>query len=159
MAGRDAATSNPLRVYRPEFQFVNWTADLIHELRKATAPLIRDICGQLDRASMSSLLRTAEGFDRRRRLPGESYFKDAGASANECTTCLDALVAQGTCSSDRVRQGKELLRQIQAMLSDLIQRITRTTAEGESAAGDFRREMDMDGTVGAKFEQKFLAVP
>jgi four helix bundle protein len=74
---------------------------------------------QLDRASLSVLLNTAEGNGQRQ---GAKFFEDTRGSAFECVACLDASVAKGFVSIDRVRPGKEMLARVVAMLTRLIDR-------------------------------------
>ena len=47
------------------------------------------------------------------------FFDDARGSAFECAACLDASVAKGFVSIDRVRPGKEMLARVVAMLTRL----------------------------------------
>jgi hypothetical protein len=54
-----------------------------------------------------------DGFSRRQ------VFDDARGSAFECAACLDASVAKGFVSIDRVRPGKEMLARVVAMLTRL----------------------------------------
>ena len=46
----------------------------------------------------------------------------AGSLSIECAACLDASVAKRIVSEDRVRQGKEVLARIVAMLTRLVDR-------------------------------------
>jgi four helix bundle protein len=64
----------------------------------------RELIEQLDRASLSVLLNTAEGNGQRAK-----FFEDARGSAFECAACLDASVAKGFVSIDRVPPGKKCL--------------------------------------------------
>jgi four helix bundle protein len=81
----------------------------------------RELIEQLDRASLSVLLNTAEGNGKRQGQQRAKFFDDARGSAFECAACLDASVAKGFASIDRVR-GKEMLARVVAMLSRLIDR-------------------------------------
>ena len=49
-------------------------------------------------------------------------FDDARGSTSESAACLDALVAKRICREERVREGKELLERVYAMLTKLIDR-------------------------------------
>ena len=49
-----------LDVYQIELLFVAWVAALLTEVRSAAPGFHREVCDQLDRASLSSLLNTAE---------------------------------------------------------------------------------------------------
>jgi four helix bundle protein len=66
--------------------------------------LYREVCDQLDRASLSSLLNTAEGNGKRQGKPRAKFF--ACGSAVECAACLDALVARKLATIERVIEGK-----------------------------------------------------
>ncbi len=50
-----------LDVYRLELQFIAWVTPLLREVSRGTAARTREVCDQLDRASLSTLLNTAEG--------------------------------------------------------------------------------------------------
>ena len=82
----------------------------------------RELIEQLDRASLSVLLNTAEGNGKRQGQQRAKFFDDARGSALECAACLDAPVAKGFVSIDRVRPGKEMLARVVAMLTRLIDR-------------------------------------
>ena len=63
----------------------------------------------------------AEGNGQRQGQQRAKFFEDARGSAFECAACLDASVAKGFVSIDRVRPGKMLARVV-AMLTRLIDR-------------------------------------
>jgi four helix bundle protein len=91
---------------------------------------------QLDRASLSALLNTAEGNGRRQGRQRAKFFDDARGSAIECAACLDASVAKGFTSLDRIQAGKEMLVRIVAMLTKLLMRFDPEPYRvHESAAG------------------------
>jgi four helix bundle protein len=69
----------------------------------------RELIEQLDRASLSALLNTAEGNGKRQGQQRAKFFDDARRSEFESAACLDASVAKGFVSIDRVRPGKEML--------------------------------------------------
>jgi hypothetical protein len=48
-------------VYQIELLWIAWVAMLLNELRNAAPEFHREVCDQLYRASLSSLLNTAEG--------------------------------------------------------------------------------------------------
>jgi hypothetical protein len=50
-----------LDIYQVELSFIAWSSVLLSEIRAAGEGLYREVCDQLDRASLSSLLNTAEG--------------------------------------------------------------------------------------------------
>jgi len=82
----------------------------------------RELREQLDRASLSALLNTAEGNGRRQGRQRAKFFDDARGSAIECAACLDASVAKGFTALERIQPGKEMLVRIVAMLCKLVER-------------------------------------
>jgi four helix bundle protein len=80
------------------------------------------VCDQLDRASLSALLNTAEGNGKRQRPVRAKFFDDARGSATECAACLDALVAKQVATTERIQDGKQLLLRIVSTLTGLIER-------------------------------------
>ena len=110
-----------LDVYQLELCFVGWVATLLANIKQRPSEArIAEVCDQLDRASLSSLLNTAEGNGRRQRQTRAKFFDDARGSVTECAACLDALVAKGTCTKEEVQEGKEMLLRIASMLTKLI---------------------------------------
>src|SRR5216110_936201 len=110
-----------LDVYRLELRFITWVTRLLLDIKqRSTNARIADVSDQLDRASLSALLNTAEGNGRRQRPVRAKFFDDARGSATECAACLDALVAKGACATDRIQEGKELLLRVVSMLSKLV---------------------------------------
>src|SRR4051812_21787563 len=98
-----------LDVYHLELQFIAWVTPLLEEVSHAVTGRTREVCDQLDRASLSTLLNTAEGNGKRQRQVRAKFFDDARGSATECAACLDALVAKNTAVAERVISGKQLL--------------------------------------------------
>jgi len=97
-----------LDVYQLELRFVGWVAALLANIKqRPTDARIAEVSDQLDRASLSSLLNTAEGNGRRQRQTRAKFFDDARGSVTECAACLDALVAKRICYERRAarRQG------------------------------------------------------
>jgi four helix bundle protein len=109
-----------LDVYQLELRFIAWLTPLLPEVGKQRALRMAEICDQLDRASLSPLLNTAEGNGKRQRPGRARSFDDARGSATECAACLDALVAKGACAESRIAEGKELLLRIVSILSRLV---------------------------------------
>jgi four helix bundle protein len=109
-----------LDVYRLELDFMAWAGDLLPEALEGGGRAAVTICDHLDRASLSALLKTAEGNGKRRRSVRARFFDAARGSATECAACLDALVARGICTDDRVGQGKDLIARIVTMLGRLV---------------------------------------
>lgn len=80
-----------LDAYHPEPRFIPWAAPIIEEAKQPTAGKTREVCDQLDRASLSTHLNTPEGsgdfvtrFDRNEpRLQEETA--DDGINPIHCT--------------------------------------------------------------------------
>ena len=111
-----------LEVYQLELQFVAWAADLFDDLRECKGRRIAETLDQLDRASLSALLNTAEGNGRRSSQQRVKFFDDARGSTTECAACLDALVAKRATNGARVLEGKTLLVRVVSILTKLIER-------------------------------------
>jgi len=112
-----------LDVYQLELRFVTWVTVLLANIKqRPTQARITEVLDQLDRASLSALLNTAEGNGRRQRRTRAKFFDDARGSATECAACLDGLVAKGVCSAGEIDEGKQLLLRITSMLTKLIER-------------------------------------
>ena len=131
-AGPPACSANmfdheKLHVYQSLLRFIAWVTPLLEEAKAVAAGKTREVCDQLDRASLSSLLNTAEGNGKRRGQVRAKYFDDARGSATECAACLDALVAKGVFVPDRVVEGKSMLVPIVSMLCGLVERFDRTS--------------------------------
>ena len=116
-----------LDVYQLELAFVAWTGDLLEEIAGKHTKRTAEVCDQLDRASLSVLLNTAEANGRRQRPQRAKQFDDARGSATECAACLDALVAKRVLERTRVIEGKRMLSQIVRMLSGLVSRFEADT--------------------------------
>ena len=111
-----------LEVYQLELEFLTWVTDLLIEVRATQQPHLRETFDQLDRASLSSLLNTAEGNGKRATQQRARYFDDARGSAMECAACLDALVAKRATTKLRIASGKALLIRVVSILCKLIER-------------------------------------
>ena len=122
-----------LDVYRMELQFIAWVTPLLEEVSQA-AGKTREVCDQLDRASLSTLLNTAEGNGKRQRQVRAKFFDDARGSATECAACLDALVAKRVTVEARIIEGKKMLLRIVSMLCGLVVRFDAGAALREEAA-------------------------
>ena len=109
-----------LDVYQIELQFIAWLADFFLEVSQSRAAHCRELFDQLDRASLSALLNTAEGNGKRRGPQRAKFFDDARGSAIECAACLDAAVAKRFVSPNRIQSGKEMLGREVAMLTRLV---------------------------------------
>jgi four helix bundle protein len=111
-----------LDVYQLELKFLAWVTPLLTDTRKPGEGVHREISDQLNRASLSALLNTAEGNGKRQGRQRAKFFDDARGSAVECAACLDALVAKQFTNAQRVVEGKVLLVRIVGMLTKLVQR-------------------------------------
>jgi four helix bundle protein len=116
-----------LDVYQLELQFIAWATPLIEEVKASAGSKVREVCNHLDRASLSALFNTAEGNGKRQSKLRGRFFDDARGSAAECASCLDALVAKGVCTVDRVDKGKKFLYRIVSILTKLINRFAPAT--------------------------------
>ncbi len=124
-----SSSSKPLRnrfdhenldVYQLELQFIAWVTPLLANLNPPPGVKVAEVTDQLDRASLSALLKTAEGNGKRQRHVRAKFFDDARGSATECAGCLDALVAKGVCAVKEIEEGKQLLLRIVSMLCKLV---------------------------------------
>jgi len=125
-----------LDVYQIELLFVAWVAALLTEVRSAAPGFHREVCDQLDRASLSSLLNTAEGNGKRQGKQRAKFFDDARGSAVECAACLDALVARKLATIERVIEGKRLLFRTVGMLTKLVERFDSYRAREDEKPRD-----------------------
>ena len=125
-----------LDVYKLELRFVTWATELIEELRSEPRSTVKEVVQQLDRASLSSLLNTAEGNGRRKTQQRARFFDDARGSATECAACLDALVAKCAFQPDRVAEGKAILFRVVSMLSKLVTRFDQTSKTDSTVSED-----------------------
>ena len=124
-----------LDVYHLELRFITWVTTLLAKIKQRRPDArITDVVDQLDRASISALLNTAEGNGRRQRRTRAKFFDDARGSATECAACLDALVAKGVCSGGDTDKGKQLLLRIASMLTKLIERFDISSSSSSSSS-------------------------
>ena len=137
-----------LDVYQLELKFLGWVTEFLVELADNPSPVNkRELTDQLDRASLSALLNTAEGNGRRQGKQRAKFFDDARGSAIECAACLDASVAKRLSTVDRIQAGKEILVRIVSMLSKLVERFdpdSYRVREGENTLGDAKTIEDED---------------
>jgi len=111
-----------LAVYQLELEFLTWATDLLIEIRASQQPHLRETFDQLDRASLSILLNTAEGNGKRATQQRARYFDDARGSAMECAACLDALVAKRATTKQRIAEGNALLLRVVSILCKLVEK-------------------------------------
>ena len=109
-----------LDVYQLELAFIAWVSTLLTEIADQRGHRLAEVSDQLDRASLSSLLNTAEGNGKRQRLVRARFFDDARGSATESAACLDALVAKQACTTERIQPGKEILTRVVSILTKLV---------------------------------------
>jgi four helix bundle protein len=95
---------------------------LLEEVSRTAAGKTSEVRDQLDRASLSALLNTAEGNGKRQRPVRAKFFDDARGSATGCAACLDALVAKRVATEERIVEGKKMLLRIVSMLCGLVDR-------------------------------------
>ena len=128
-----------LDVYQVELLFIAWVAVVLTDVRHSALGFHREVCDQLDRASLSSLLNTAEGNGKRQGKQRAKFFDDARGSAVECAACLDALAAKGLATKERIAEGKALLLRVVGMLTKLVDRFDSYRArEGEEDDDEIR---------------------
>lgn len=123
-----------LDVYQLELQFITWVTPLIEKSRAQHSAVTAEVRDQLDRASVSMTLNTAEGNGRRQMRTRGKFFDDARGSTAECAACLDILVAKGVATAVDIDAGKQLLVRIASMLSKLVQRFSDEVYVREDAA-------------------------
>ena len=124
-----------LDVYQVELQFIAWVTPLLEDVSKSAVGKTREVCDQLDRASLSTLLNTAEGNGKRQRQVRAKFFDDARGSATECAACLDALVAKRVAVEARIIEGKKMLLRIVSMLCGLVERFDAPVALHDGVGG------------------------
>jgi four helix bundle protein len=137
---RCAFDHEKLHVYQEQLRFIAWVSPLIEEARTIARGKTKEVCDQLDRASLSALLNTAEGNGKRRGQVRAKYFDDARGSATECAACLDALVAKGVFALSKVLDGKAMLVQIVSMLCGLVDRFDEPGCRCQEHSVEYRVE-------------------
>ena len=106
---------------------------MLEEVSRTAAGKTSEVRDQLDRASLSALLNTAEGNGKRQRQGRAKFFDDARGSTTECAACLDALIAKGAAREERVAEGKKMLLRIVSMLCGLVERFASPAALREES--------------------------
>ena len=123
-----------LQVYQLQLEFIGWVTPVLHEAQQRDAALSAEVRRQLDRASLSTLLNVAEGNGKRRQQTRVKSLDDARGSATESAACLDALVAKGLLTVNRVEDGKHMLERVYAMLTKLMERFDRRSSSASSSS-------------------------
>ena len=89
-----------LDVYQLELKFLSWVTQFLADL-SSRSPGARELREQLDRASLSALLNTAEGNGRRQGRQRAKFFDDARGSPGHrvfvifASFCADPLSSKG----------------------------------------------------------------
>jgi four helix bundle protein len=136
-----------LDVYQLELQFIAWVTPLIEEAKESASPRSREVCDQLDRASLSALLNTAEGNGKRQRQVRAKFFDDARGAATECAACLDALVAKQVFSDERIIDGKGMLLRVVSMLCGLVDRFDDSLGRVHEDVVPYRTALDVQERI------------
>ena len=106
-----------LDAYRVALEFQALASVLLPRRGQST---LRD---QLDRASTSILLNTAEGAGRFSPPDKAHFYSIARGSTTECAAILDLLLARGLTSPALYRRGRALLLRLVQMLTKLMARM------------------------------------
>ena len=106
-------------VYRVALEFLELVGHLIP--RRGFA----DLRDQLERASASIVLNTAEGLGRSASADKARFFVMARGSALECAAVVDILRIRGLATADLCTQARSLLVRVTQMLSKLVLRHRR----------------------------------
>lgn len=108
-----------LAVYTLLLRFVAWSGVLLEEVENSGVPRTKGVRDLLEQESLSALLHTTEGGGKGQGKLRAQLFEDARASATQCAACVDVLLAKGACSAAKAREGKEMLSDIVANLTEL----------------------------------------
>ncbi len=104
-----------LKVYQHALGFIEFVNELCVKIDYRS-----DIRTQLERASNSVVLNIAEGNGKYSPKDKCRYFDIAVGSSFECSACLDILLRKKIISEVQLKNGKEQLKEIVAMLVGLI---------------------------------------
>ena len=122
-----------MEVYRAALRFVR-SASVIRSGLGAGRNALAD---QLDRASVSIALNIAEGAGEVARREKARFYRIARRSATECAAILDIAGELQLAPEDRLREGRQQLQSIVAMLVGLVKHIESRGEKGEPGAGWF----------------------
>lgn len=104
-----------LTVYQASLGFLEWLNPIFEKTPKSLA--VRD---QLDRASTSIPLNTAEGNGKFTSADRCRFFDIARGSALECAACLDVLRVKNVIQGEEAGAGKQMIQEVVSMLVGLI---------------------------------------
>lgn len=104
-----------LKVYQNALRFVELAHELCNKIDYRS-----DIRNQLERASNSIVLNIAEGNGKYFPKDKCRYFDIAIGSSFECSACLDILLRKKYITEAELKNGKDQLKEIVAMLIGLI---------------------------------------
>jgi four helix bundle protein len=106
-----------LDVYQEAIAFCGWVGELLGEISAKAAA--KD---QLDRASTSLSLNTAEGNGKFSTIDRARFLEIARGSALECAACLDVLAVRKLVAAEGILPAKERLVRIVNMLMGMLKR-------------------------------------
>ena len=98
-------------------------------------PALRELRDQLDRASSSIVLNTAEAVGRPSTADRAHFFAIARGSALECVAILDVLHARGVLVAQTHTDGRVLLTRVVRMLTRLIRPSVRPAQRHSPVVG------------------------
>lgn len=113
-----------LIVYKQSIAFVAWSREILESL-----PASGSLRSQLERASTSIPLNVAEGNAKASKRDRARYWQIALGSTLECAAIFDVLVARKSMSASGVKDGKEMLNEIAAMLMALLKGLGSRVAD------------------------------
>ena len=105
-----------LHVYQRSTQWFALSIEIVKALPKGNA----DLGNQLRRAALSIPLNIAEGAGKTGKSDKRRFYGIARGSTLECAAILDAIKILGFSEKSELESGKDLLREIAAMLSSLV---------------------------------------
>lgn len=104
-----------LIVYQKSLEFLKWLNVVLTKVEKRYS-----VYEQLERASTSIILNISEGNGKFTSKDRCRYFDISRGSALECSAGLDILVTKDILTSEEIKFGKDLLKEIVSMLIGLI---------------------------------------
>jgi len=106
-------------------QRTDWSEVLVEDCKGKAASAKK----HLDEASSSIPDNIAEGNGIWSKKERKKFFEVARASALECASCLDVLVAKRRSSADRVIEGKKQRRSIVNVLTRMIENLSEDSSQ------------------------------